>query len=130
MLSVIGIDFGPRLEPMDSLNILWNIDEISRREYPFLFEVPEVDLSIQRLSRNFLFQWLLSKPSPSQIFPELSQVDEGSGIILSKDRNCCIMINEEDHLRIQVLHAGLDFKSVWKKVDELDSGIASELWIT
>ena len=50
------------------------------------------------------------------ISPELSQVDEGSGIILSKDRNCCIMINEEDHLRIQVLQAGLDFKSVWKKL--------------
>jgi len=59
------------------------------------------------------------------ISPELSQVEDGSGIILSKDRNCCIMINEEDHLRIQVLHAGLDFKSVWKKVDELDTGIDS-----
>ena len=35
------------------------------------------------------------------ISPELSQVEEGSGIILTEDRSCCIMINEEDHLRIQ-----------------------------
>ena len=41
---------------------------------------------------------------------ELSEVEEASGIILSKDRNCCIMINEEDHLRIQVLQPGFDFK--------------------
>ncbi|HAE12069.1 MAG TPA: ATP--guanido phosphotransferase [Opitutae bacterium] len=59
------------------------------------------------------------------ISPELSQVEEGSGIVLSEDRNCCIMINEEDHLRIQVLRPGLDFGTVWKRVDALDSGIES-----
>ena len=58
---------------------------------------------------------------------ELSEVEEASGIILSKDRNCCIMINEEDHLRIQVLQPGLDFKKVWKRVDELDTTIESEI---
>ena len=35
------------------------------------------------------------------------------------------MINEEDHLRIQVLRPGLDFSSVWKDADALDSGIES-----
>ena len=35
------------------------------------------------------------------------------------------MINEEDHLAIQVLRPGLDFGSVWKRVDELDTGIDS-----
>jgi protein arginine kinase len=58
---------------------------------------------------------------------ELSDVDEASGIILSRDRNCCIMINEEDHLRIQVLQPGLNFSKVWKRVDELDSNIESEV---
>ena len=59
------------------------------------------------------------------ISPELSQVDEGSGIVLSSDRNCCVMINEEDHLRIQVLQPGLEFEKVWKRADELDSKIES-----
>ena len=61
------------------------------------------------------------------ISPELSQMDEGSGIVLSNDRNCCVMINEEDHLRIQVLQPGLEFEKVWKRADELDSGIESHL---
>ena len=61
------------------------------------------------------------------ISPELSQVDEGSGFVLSNDRNCCVMINEEDHLRIQVLLPGLEFEKVWKRADELDSGIESNL---
>tara|TARA_A200000113_G_scaffold170176_1_gene155084 strand:- start:2934 stop:3830 length:897 start_codon:yes stop_codon:yes gene_type:complete len=58
---------------------------------------------------------------------ELSDVEEASGIILSKDRNCCIMINEEDHLRIQVLQPGLDFNKVWRRVDKLDSSIENEI---
>ena len=37
------------------------------------------------------------------------------------------MINEEDHLRIQVLRPGLDFSSVWKHADEVDSGIESAI---
>ena len=61
------------------------------------------------------------------ISPELSQVEEGSGIVLTQDRSCCIMINEEDHLRIQVLRPGLDFSSVWKHADEVDSGIESAI---
>ena len=61
------------------------------------------------------------------ISPELSQVDEGSGIVLSSDRNCCVMINEEDHLRIQVLQPGLEFEKVWKRADELDSKIESQV---
>ena len=36
------------------------------------------------------------------------------------------MINEEDHLRIQVLQPGLEFKKVWH-ADELDSGIESHV---
>ena len=54
-------------------------------------------------------------------------MEEGSGIVLTQDRSCCIMINEEDHLRIQVLRPGLDFGSVWKHADELDSGIESAI---
>lgn len=58
---------------------------------------------------------------------ELSEIDEASGIVLTQDRNCCIMINEEDHLRIQVLLPGLDFGKVWKRADALDNGIESEV---
>ena len=61
------------------------------------------------------------------ISPELSQADDGAGLILSKDRSCCVMINEEDHLRIQVLRNGLNFGSVWKKANTLDLGLDTNL---
>ena len=61
------------------------------------------------------------------ISPELSQAEDGAGLVLSKDRSCCVMINEEDHLRIQVLRNGLDFGRVWKKANAVDLGIDSNL---
>jgi protein arginine kinase len=79
----------------------------------------EVD-DLSELDRQILVEQHL-------ISPELSQVKEGSGIVLTQDRSCCIMINEEDHLRIQVLRPGLDFSSVWKDADELDTGIESAI---
>jgi len=79
----------------------------------------EVD-DLSELDRQILVEQHL-------ISPELSQVEEGSGIVLTQDRSCCIMINEEDHLRIQVLRPGLDFSSVWKHADEVDSGIESAI---
>ena len=58
---------------------------------------------------------------------ELSQSDESGGVVLSEDRSCSVMVNEEDHLRIQVLSNGLDFKKVWEIADSLDTGIESNL---
>ncbi len=58
---------------------------------------------------------------------ELSQSDDSGGVVLSQDEFCSVMVNEEDHLRIQVLGNGLNFKEVWKMADALDSGIESKL---
>lgn len=38
-----------------------------------------------------------------------------------------IMINEEDHLRIQVMCSGLDLESAWKRVDKLDNDLEEKL---
>jgi protein arginine kinase len=37
---------------------------------------------------------------------ELSGSKSGSGVVINKDQTFSVMINEEDHLRIQVLRAG------------------------
>lgn len=58
---------------------------------------------------------------------ELSGRKEGSGVIVSRDQSCAIMINEEDHLRIQVLRAGYNFKGAWKVIDRIDAGLEEKL---
>ncbi|UCD15569.1 MAG: protein arginine kinase [Candidatus Omnitrophota bacterium] len=46
---------------------------------------------------------------------------KGKGVIFSKDERIAVMINEEDHLRLQVISSGFDLKLCWHLLDELDN---------
>jgi len=55
---------------------------------------------------------------------------EGKGVramLLSSDESVSIMINEEDHLRVQVLGAGLCLEECLKKAIEIDDALDSNL---
>jgi protein arginine kinase len=58
---------------------------------------------------------------------ELSGSKQGSGVVISKDQAISVMINEEDHLRIQVLRAGFQLKKAWSSINELDSVLEGSL---
>ncbi len=58
---------------------------------------------------------------------ELSVGKTGTGVVISKDQSCAVMINEEDHLRIQVLRAGFQFKKVWNTINALDTDLEEHL---
>lgn len=61
------------------------------------------------------------------ISPEFSKGEEGSVLCLSEDEGVSLMINEEDHLRIQVMQAGLDLDQAYQTADELDTALDSHL---
>ncbi len=58
---------------------------------------------------------------------ELISGKQGAGALISKDQSCVVMVNEEDHLRIQVLRSGFHFKRAWRTIDRIDSGIEERL---
>src|ERR1044071_3946213 len=51
----------------------------------------------------------------------------GSGLVLNKDETLCVMINEEDHLRMQALRPGLQLRSAWLALDQMDSALERRL---
>ena len=51
----------------------------------------------------------------------------GSAVVMNKKQTLSIMINEEDHLRLQAIRAGLQLKSVFKLIDKADSGLEERL---
>jgi protein arginine kinase len=51
----------------------------------------------------------------------------GSALVLSRDERLCVMINEEDHLRMQALLPGCQLKEAWQAIDHLDSGLEQVL---
>ncbi len=58
---------------------------------------------------------------------ELSGSKAGSGVVINKDQTISVMINEEDHLRIQVLRSGFQLKKAWTAINDLDSALEEKL---
>src|SRR5258708_946010 len=51
----------------------------------------------------------------------------GSGLVLNREESLCVMINEEDHLRMQALRPGLQLKQAWGAIDQIDSKLEKKL---
>jgi len=51
----------------------------------------------------------------------------GSGLVLNRDETLCVMINEEDHLRMQALRPGLQIRSAYNSINQVDSELERKL---
>ncbi len=55
------------------------------------------------------------------VSPEFISDTSGRALLLSSDRSLSIMINEEDHIRLQVIKKGLALEEVYETADRLDT---------
>lgn len=111
-------------------------------QYPFPLKQTEesgqavlADVSAFCKDRNDLQFYDLTHVSPLEkralvekhfISPEHSKEDNHHrGLVINADGSVSIMINEEDHLRVQCFAPGLDLDDLWKKADLLDDAIES-----
>lgn len=51
----------------------------------------------------------------------------GSGVVLNRQETLCLMINEEDHLRMQSLRPGLQLREAWAELDALDTELETHV---
>ena len=58
---------------------------------------------------------------------ELVDRGRGGALIRCSDPGASIMVNEEDHLRIQVIRPGLELASAWAMADRIDTCLESAL---
>lgn len=49
------------------------------------------------------------------------------GVAFNASEDVAIMVNEEDHLRLQVLRSGFQLRETWRSMDELDSLLEKHL---
>lgn len=59
--------------------------------------------------------------------PEHAKSVEFKALIVDPKEVVSIMVNEEDHLRIQVLQSGMNLKECWRMIDEIDTGLSKKL---
>jgi protein arginine kinase len=51
----------------------------------------------------------------------------GSGVVINEKETVSVMINEEDHLRMQAIKSGLQLKNVFKIIDKVDTELEESL---
>jgi protein arginine kinase len=65
------------------------------------------------LDRQFLVERQL-------ISREHAEGEGARGVAFDPRERVSLMVNEEDHLRIQVMHSGLDVDGAWQQIDRID----------
>jgi protein arginine kinase len=58
---------------------------------------------------------------------ELAQADGDRGVAIAPDEAMSVMVNEEDHLRLQVLRSGLQLDEAYEEVDRMDTALEGSL---
>ena len=61
------------------------------------------------------------------ISPEFASDADGRALLISKDEDICIMLNEEDHIRIQIMKSGFALDEAYAVADEIDDLLGSKL---
>jgi len=73
-----------------------------------------------QMDRDLLVErHLISKPH--------AMADGARGVAVTEDETAAIMVNEEDHLRIQVLRSGLQLDEAWEQINEIDDKLEARL---
>jgi len=81
--------------------------------YVDLEQSPEIDRQL------LVERHLISKPHAT--------AEGARGVAVGENENVAIMVNEEDHLRIQVLRSGLQLEEAWEQINSIDDKLESKL---
>lgn len=97
--------------------------------------VEEVKNAVDRQNLNYKLTYMrdLSDVEKSVmvekhlISPALAEKKEIGAFLLSNDEKVSIMINEEDHIRIQTLGTGMSLKECWELSNKIDDVLEEEV---
>ncbi|MBK9384229.1 MAG: ATP--guanido phosphotransferase [Planctomycetes bacterium] len=114
--NVLGYNFVSRLSPVRAVELVGVLRERAAAAgiAPELrwFAMSELD----ELRRQALVErHLISK--------ELARSELEAGVLVGDRERISIMINEEDHLRLQVLRGGFDLDDAWSEIERIDRAL-------
>jgi protein arginine kinase len=75
---------------------------------------------LTEIDRQFLVERQL-------ISRELADAEGARAVVIDGGERFSVMVNEEDHLRIQVMHSGLDLESAWREINEIDDLLEEQI---
>ena len=94
---------------------------------PRVEELPEMQDSFSELLQDLSAMEKQVLVERHLISREHAAKGVGSGVVMNRKQTLSVMINEEDHLRMQSIRSGLQLKQAFKLVDKIDSALESKL---
>ena len=88
-------------------------DRIAKLELRPQARLPQRARACPTLDRQFLVERQL-------ISRELAAADGPRGVALAPQETVSLMVNEEDHLRLQVMRSGFALDEAWQEIDRVD----------
>ena len=76
--------------------------------------------SLSEIDRLFLLERHL-------ISRDFSNGGNGSSLMINKTGLCSLMINEEDHIRLQVMQPGLSLRKIWTVIENIDNQLSNNI---
>ncbi|HEX7378887.1 MAG TPA: protein arginine kinase [Pirellulales bacterium] len=111
--NLADFPFISRATPSDRAEIERNLRERVIRS-PGAAELAYFDVNkLEGIDRQFLVERQL-------ISREHAESEGARGVAIDPQERVSLMINEEDHLRIQVMHSGLDLPAAWEQINAID----------
>src|SRR5204862_6914700 len=94
---------------------------------PRVEELPEMQDSFSELLQDLSALEKQGLVELHLISREHAAKSVGSAVIINRRQTLSIMVNEEDHLRMQSIRSGLQLKNAFKLVDKVDSTLETKL---
>ena len=111
--NLAGLPFLPRCDKEQKIEILKELRDV---------------ISKAALAKNMFFVDLKSASQADRlvlverhlISKQHAEADHPRGVVVSANENIALMINEEDHLRMQVLRSGLQLNEAFEEINRID----------
>ncbi|MGN1316031.1 MAG: ATP--guanido phosphotransferase [Acutalibacteraceae bacterium] len=117
--NVVQYPFPARLSMQDKLKVNSVIKSAAETVKDYAFNYYEMKTLSQSEVVSLAERHLVS--------PEFASSRDGRALLLTEDEAVSIMLNEEDHIRLQVMYAGFALDEAYRTADRIDSQLSEKL---
>ncbi len=114
--NIAGCNFPPAADCETKNRIIGYFDSVLTRSPLLSKGIYHKATDVSDIDRDFLIERHL-------ISPAFLNGDAAKSLFISTDENVSVMVNEEDHLRIQALSSGLDARGAYELATQYDAEI-------
>ena len=117
--NIKGIPFTGRMTVEQKKAVCTKVKEVASAIPGYKFDYIDMEIVTAIQAGSMVEEHLISV--------EFANNREGEGLLLDRKHNVSVMINEEDHLRIQVLGRGEKLATLYETASEIDDALDEKL---